>query len=84
VFLGASTVVSSKCLEAEMLETLACRKVISLVKDLWSLEDGTRGTHAHIIKEITESLEEFDKASFYHEARGLNEETHGQGRSVVH
>jgi hypothetical protein len=30
------------------------------------------------------SLEEFDKASFYHEGRGLNEETHGQGRSVVH
>jgi hypothetical protein len=28
-----------------------------------SIEDGTRGYYAHIIEEITESMEEFDEVS---------------------
>jgi hypothetical protein len=51
---------------------------------IWSLKEGTKGSYAHIAQEITESLGDFEDASFCHVGRRSNKEAHCIARSVVH
>ena len=70
-FLGASTVTYPGRVDAESLEALACREALALASDLHvrhirvasdcknvitSLEEGTMGVYAHIIREIHSAL----------------------------
>jgi ribonuclease HI len=98
VFMGASAVVFPGCTTAETLEAMACREAIALAKDIHarrvkvatdclkvvrSLEEGTMGVYAHIVREINEAREDFEELVVSHEGRGSNKDAHNLARSVV-
>jgi hypothetical protein len=77
--------------DAETLEALACREAISLAHDICarkvrvvsdcnnvvvSIDQGTMGVHAHILREIQESVRDFEALSFIHEKRISNKKAH--------
>jgi ribonuclease HI len=91
VFLGAYAAVYLGKSNPEILEALACREAIALAQDInirkvmivsdylsvvRSLQDGSRGIYAHIIREILDPTSEFEKLSFCHERRISNKEAH--------
>ncbi|XP_071677586.1 uncharacterized protein [Lolium perenne] len=98
LFQGASAVVYPGRMDAETLEALACREAVSLALDVGarrvkvasdcsnviaSLEQGTFGVYAQIIKDINESRCSFDVLSFVHECRLSNKEAHRLAKSSV-
>jgi hypothetical protein len=48
------------------------------------LAKGTLGSYAHIVREIRESMGEFDALEFRHEARSSNKEAHRLARIAVY
>jgi ribonuclease HI len=81
-FLSVSAVVYPGKSNPETLEALACREAIALARDInirkamiasdclsvvQSIEEGSRGVYAHIVREISDSASEFEKISFCHE-----------------
>jgi ribonuclease HI len=98
VFRGASAVVLAGKSEAETLEALACREALSLAQDInarrirvasdclnviKSLDQGSLGVYAHIVREITETAKDFEEADFVHERRSSNKDAHNLARSSV-
>ena len=98
VFLGASAVVFQGCTDPETLEALACREAVALALDLdarrikvasdcksviSSLEEGTRGSYAHIVQEIIAARSRLEELVFCHEGRRTNKEAHSLARCVV-
>jgi hypothetical protein len=99
VFMVASSIMFPGCMEAETLEALSCREAISLANDIIAtrirvasgflnvvrnIEDGTRGSYAHIVEDITALMQDFNELSFCHERRTSNREAHNeeQGRRI--
>jgi ribonuclease HI len=94
VFREASAVVLTGKSEAETLEALACREALSLAQDInarrirvasdclnviKSLDQGSMGVYAHIVREITETAE----ADFVDERRSSNKDAHNLAHSVL-
>jgi ribonuclease HI len=97
VFLGASATVYVGVSNPEVLEAMAVSEALYLatnmherklhiVSDCLNVvkainEDGTRGEHCMIIREILEKRREFSVATFSHERREANGEAHRLARS---
>jgi ribonuclease HI len=75
VFCGASAVVFPGKTDAETLEALACREALSLAQDIntrqvrvasdclnvtQSMDQGTMGAYAHVVREFKETARELD------------------------
>ncbi|KAK1666385.1 hypothetical protein QYE76_054544 [Lolium multiflorum] len=78
VFCGASTVVLPGKTDAETLEALACREALSLAQDIntrrirvasdclnvvRSMNQGTMGVYAHVVREFKETARELDEVT---------------------
>jgi hypothetical protein len=48
-----------------------------------SLDQGSLGVYAHIVREITETARDFEEAVFVHERRSSNKDAHNLARSSV-
>jgi ribonuclease HI len=98
VFWGASVIMFLGRTEPETLEALACWEALALARDIdvrniqvmsdcinviTNLEQGTMGVYAHIIREIKESVQDFDAISFHHERRSLSLEGDRPAKSNV-
>ena len=84
--MGASSVTYPGKTEPETLEALACREAIALASDILAhrilmasdcrsvintLETGTMGVYAQVVREIMEAKSSFDFMSFRHESREI-------------
>ncbi|KAK1665079.1 hypothetical protein QYE76_053238 [Lolium multiflorum] len=82
VFCGASAVVLPRKTDAETLEALACREALSLAQDIntrrirvasdclnvvRSMNQGTMGVYAHVVREFKETARELDEVVVVHE-----------------
>jgi ribonuclease HI len=98
VFCGASAVVLPGKTDAETLEALACREALSLAQDIntrrirvasdclnvvRSMDQGTMGVYAHVVREFKETARELDEVVVVHERRVSNKEAHNLARSSV-
>ena len=77
---------------------MACREAVALARDLnspcvriasdclnviTSIQQGTMGTYAHIVRELKEVVSEFAEMVFVHEGRNSNKEAHSLARSCL-
>jgi ribonuclease HI len=98
IFVGTSTLVFPGKTEAETLEALACREAVAIARDvnarrvqvasdclsvIKSLEQGTMGAYANIVREIKDSVQDFEVLSFAHERRSMNKEADRLAKSCV-
>jgi ribonuclease HI len=98
VFCGASAVVFPGKTDAETLEALACREALSLAQDIntrrirvasdclnviRSMDQGTMGAYAHVVRGFKETARELDEVVVVHECRVSNKEAHNLARSSV-
>lgn len=83
-FLGASAIKIQGVTEPATLEALACREALALASDLAlsdfivadDIKNGTGGTYASIVKEISETSRDFHQCTFIFEGRSTNIEAH--------
>ena len=96
---GTSAVIFHGRSDPETLEALACREAMSLAADIAAprvhiasdclsvvktYHEGTKGTYAHIIQEMTARSSEFQDFSVVYEHRTINHDAQRLARFVVH
>ena len=50
---------------------------------IWSMDQGTMGAYAHVVREFRETARELDEVVVVHERRLSNKEAHNLARSSV-